>query len=73
MIRLSIYSDPFQHYQVVKEMPISKTKKRKRTHNERNLTEAEIWDDSALIKSWNAAVKEYEVRVHTWRVRDSLI
>lgn len=32
-------------------------KKRKTQH----LSDAEIWDDSALIQSWDEAVAEYEV------------
>lgn len=27
------------------------------------LTQEEIWDDSALIRSWNDALQEYEVRL----------
>jgi hypothetical protein len=27
----------------------------------RELTQEEIWDDSALIEAWNAATEEYEV------------
>lgn len=28
----------------------------------RQLTHDEVWDDSALIRAWDAAVEEYEVR-----------
>lgn len=35
--------------------------KRKRSKKSRPLTEEEIWDDSALIQSWEAAVEEYKV------------
>jgi hypothetical protein len=28
---------------------------------QRELTQAEIWDDSALIRSWDEAVEEYNV------------
>jgi Survival Motor Neuron, Gemin2-binding domain len=28
----------------------------------RQLTHEEVWDDSALIRAWDAAVEEYEVR-----------
>ena len=28
----------------------------------RELTHEEIWDDSALVAAWDAAVEEYEVR-----------
>jgi hypothetical protein len=28
---------------------------------QRELTQAEIWDDSALIRSWDEAVEEYKV------------
>lgn len=31
----------------------------------RELTQDEIWDDSALIDAWNSAAAEYEVRGHT--------
>ncbi|KIW99615.1 uncharacterized protein Z518_11028 [Rhinocladiella mackenziei CBS 650.93] len=41
-----------------------KNKKTKTTHhsskNPGDLSQAEIWDDSALIRSWNDAVAEYE-------------
>jgi hypothetical protein len=30
--------------------------------NAKNLTHDEIWDDSALIESWNQALDEYKVR-----------
>jgi hypothetical protein len=42
----------------------SKKKKAKTNHNgtDGELSQAEIWDDSALIRSWNDAVAEYEVR-----------
>lgn len=36
---------------------MAKQKKRKTEH----VSDAEIWDDSALIRSWDAAVAEYEV------------
>jgi hypothetical protein len=29
---------------------------------EKNLTHDEIWDDSALVNSWNQALDEYKVR-----------
>jgi hypothetical protein len=29
----------------------------------RYLTQEEIWDDSALINAWDAAMEEYEVRI----------
>lgn len=42
-----------------------KNKKQKTKHHGSNhrgeLSQAEIWDDSALIRSWNDAVAEYEV------------
>jgi len=39
-----------------------KAKKPKTSHHrDRPLTQAEIWDDSALIRSWDEAVQEYEV------------
>lgn len=28
-----------------------------------DLTHDEIWDDSALLRSWEAAVEEYKVRL----------
>lgn len=28
---------------------------------EENLSHAEIWDDSVLVNSWNAALEEYKV------------
>lgn len=30
--------------------------------NDMDMTHAEIWDDSALIDSWNEALNEYKVR-----------
>jgi hypothetical protein len=36
---------------------MAKQKKRKTEH----LSDAEIWDDSALIRSWDAAAAEYDV------------
>lgn len=33
----------------------------------RDLTQEEIWDDSALIEAWNSATAEYEVRVVSHR------
>jgi hypothetical protein len=43
-----------------------KSKKAKTKHNSYKAngdsSQAEIWDDSALISSWNDAVAEYEVR-----------
>lgn len=47
-------------------MPKTKSKKRKLNHGQPNrqgnseLTHEEIWDDSALLRSWNDAVAEYE-------------
>lgn len=29
----------------------------------RQLTHEDVWDDSALIRAWDAAVEEYEVRL----------
>lgn len=29
---------------------------------QKNMSHAEIWDDSALIKSWDDALAEYKVR-----------
>lgn len=49
---------------LITEMP-SKKKKQKTRHGEPGggeLSQAEIWDDSALIRSWNDALAEYEVR-----------
>ena len=37
-----------------------KTDSGKRT----NMSHEEIWDDSALVNSWNEAVEEYKVNVH---------
>jgi hypothetical protein len=44
-------------------MPKSKKAKTKHysSKNSAELSQAEIWDDSALIRSWNEAVAEYEV------------
>lgn len=35
--------------------------KRKRSKKKKDLTQEEIWDDSALIQSWDDAVQEYKV------------
>jgi hypothetical protein len=43
--------------------------KNKKSH----LTHAEIWDDSALVQSWDDAVEEYEVIHYTLRARDHLL
>jgi hypothetical protein len=33
------------------------------------LTQEEIWDDSALVQSWDEAVEEYRVRQpYSWHV-----
>jgi hypothetical protein len=35
------------------------------------LTQEEIWDDSALVQSWDEAVEEYRVRqlaLYSWHV-----
>ncbi len=52
------YDDPGQ--------PPAKRQKRKHKKSKpqnRELTRAEIWDDTALIDAWNAANEEYEVCV----------
>lgn len=38
-------------------------KKRKRSSKDKTLTQEEIWDDSALLESWEEAAEEYRVRV----------
>lgn len=38
-------------------------KKRKRSSRNKTLTQEEIWDDSALLESWEEAAEEYRVRV----------
>lgn len=30
--------------------------------NEQQLSHDEVWDDSALVNSWNDALQEYKVR-----------
>lgn len=52
-------------------MPKRKRAKTNHPHskNTANLSQAEIWDDSALIRSWNDAVAEYEVRKEEKRPR----
>lgn len=35
---------------------------KKKHKKNRPLTEEEIWDDSALLRSWDEAVEEYNVR-----------
>lgn len=42
----------------------------RRLYEETNLkmTHAEIWDDSALVDSWNEALEEYKVRKNQSRV-----
>jgi hypothetical protein len=50
-----------------KVMP--KNKKAKTSHGKKKdggdqeLSQAEMWDDRALVRSWNEAVREYEVRL----------
>lgn len=44
---------------------MAKSKKQKTRHlnnSSTELSQAEIWDDSALIRSWEEARKEYDVR-----------
>ncbi|KIW31553.1 hypothetical protein, variant [Cladophialophora immunda] len=41
-------------------MPKNKKQKMKHSTGRGELSQAEIWDDSALIRSWNDAVAEYE-------------
>lgn len=36
--------------------------------NNKSLTHEEIWDDSALVQSWDEAVEEYKVRPITTHV-----
>jgi hypothetical protein len=43
---------------------MGKQKKRKTE----DLSDAEIWDDSALIRSWDEAVAEYEVSYRSIQV-----
>lgn len=33
------------------------------------LSQEEVWDDSALIDSWNEALAEYKVRVSTCHIQ----
>lgn len=33
-----------------------------KSKNDQSLTHEEIWDDSALVHSWDEAVEEYKVR-----------
>jgi hypothetical protein len=40
-----------------KEFEMGRTKKRK----QEPLTQEEIWDDSALLRSWQEALDEYQV------------
>ncbi|EXJ58920.1 hypothetical protein A1O7_06350 [Cladophialophora yegresii CBS 114405] len=41
-------------------MPSKRKKQKTASTTSRPLTQAEIWDDSALIRSWNDALAEYE-------------
>lgn len=41
---------------------------RKRQKYQQSLTQEEIWDDSALIRSWDEAVAEYEVCISASQV-----
>lgn len=36
----------------------------------KDLTHEEIWDDSALVRSWDDAVEEYQVRSASHNSRD---
>lgn len=38
-----------------------------KTKNAKSLTHEEIWDDSALVRSWDEAVEEYRVSYHPQR------
>lgn len=37
------------------------------------LTHAEVWDDSALVQSWDDAVEEYQVRHQMSNSRDQYL
>ncbi|KAM5437716.1 hypothetical protein MferCBS31731_005475 [Microsporum ferrugineum] len=51
-------------------------KKRKRSSKNKTLTQEEIWDDSALLESWEEAAEEYKlyhsIRAKGQRVEDVL-
>lgn len=36
--------------------------------NQQNLTHDEVWDDSALVDSWNDALGEYKVLCTSWKL-----
>lgn len=38
----------------------------KKKSTNRELTHEEIWDDSALVRSWDEAVEEYKVSRSLW-------
>ena len=39
----------------------------------KELSQAEIWDDTALIDSWDSALEEYKVCCSSWHsARDAL-
>lgn len=38
----------------------------KKKNTNRELTHEEIWDDSALVRSWDEAVEEYKVSRSLW-------
>ena len=42
-------------------MPAKKRKRQQQVDEDGELTHDQIWDDSALIDSWNEAVEEYKV------------
>jgi hypothetical protein len=61
------YDDITPPYDVSSSKSQPPPKKRKRNNKKappaeegRELTHSEIWDDSALIDAWNAAMEEYE-------------
>ena len=45
-------------------MGVKKTKKQKK-----ELSQAEIWDDSALVQSWDNALAEYKVYLSNYEGR----
>jgi hypothetical protein len=53
-------SPTFEFVRLSKRIKATSTQSRMAPSN-RNVSHAEIWDDSALVNSWNDALEEYKV------------
>lgn len=47
---------------LVSTLPAERVAAMGKSKQAQNLTHEQIWDDSALVRSWDEAVEEYQVR-----------